>query len=102
MALVNPGIDISLCHNDSMMHSLMRSSFKHRICDLFGKALEKQLIPVKTSTSIVTIDGFVCMPEHARRRNWLQYLTVNGRHMRHPYFHKAVLQCYESLIPSDM
>ena len=40
-------------------------------------------------------------PEFARRRNALQYLTVNGRHMRHPYFHKAVMTCYEQLIPAD-
>ena len=26
---------------------------------------------------------------------------VNGRNMRHPYFHKAVIQCYEQLIPAD-
>ena len=26
---------------------------------------------------------------------------VNGRNMRHPYFHKAVMQCYEQLIPAD-
>lgn len=101
MALVNPGVDLSLTHNDSVMHSLIRSSLKQRICDLFGKGLEKQLIPVGTKTSIVTIDGFVCLPEFARKRNQLQYLTVNGRHMRHPYFHKAVMQCYERLIPAD-
>jgi len=101
LALVNPGLDISLTHNDSVMHSLMRSSFKQRICDLFGKGLEKQLIPVGTGTSIVTIEGFVSLPEFARKRNQLQFLMVNGRHMRHPYFHKAVLQCYEKLIPSD-
>ena len=26
---------------------------------------------------------------------------VNGRNMRHPYFHKAIMQCYERLIPAD-
>lgn len=101
MSLVNPGLDLTLIHNDNVMHKLMHSSLKQRICDLFGKGLEKQLIPVDTSTSIVKIDGFVCRPEYARKRNQLQYLTVNGRHMRHPYFHKAIMQCYESLIPGD-
>lgn len=101
MALVNPHLDLTLIHNDSIVHQLPGASFKQRISDLFGKSVERQLIPVATSTSIVKIEGFIGMPEHARRRNALQYLTVNGRHMRHPYFHKAVMHCYESLIPSD-
>lgn len=101
LALVNPDKDLTLVHNDTLVHQLLRGSFKHRISDLFGKGMDKQLIPVSTATSIVSVDGFIGRPEHARRRNALQYFTVNGRHMRHPYFHKAVMQCYEKLIPSD-
>lgn len=101
MALVNPEIDLTLIHNDAVVHQLLRGSFKQRISDLFGKSVEKQLIPVSTSTSIVSVEGFVGAPEHARRRNALQFLTVNGRHMRHPYFHKAIMHCYEPLIPAD-
>ena len=29
-----------------------------------------------------------------------QYFFVNGRYMRHPYFHKAVMEAYEQLIPA--
>lgn len=101
MALVNPSLDLSLLHNDVVVHKLMRGSLKQRIADLFGASVGRQLIPVETSTSIVTISGFVGMPEHARQRNQLQFLTVNGRHMRHPYFHKAVMHCYERLIAPD-
>ncbi|MDE6289123.1 MAG: DNA mismatch repair protein MutL, partial [Muribaculaceae bacterium] len=39
---------------------------------------------------------------HARRRGAPQYFFVNGRNMRHPYFHKAVISCYSELIPADM
>ncbi|MDE7411252.1 MAG: DNA mismatch repair endonuclease MutL [Paramuribaculum sp.] len=101
MALVNPGVDMTLVHNESVMHQLLPASFKQRICDLFGKTFEHQMLPVNTSTSLVTIDGYVTLPENSRRRNPLQYFTVNGRHMRHPYFHKAVMQCYERLLPAD-
>ncbi len=102
MALVNPGLDLSLISNDSVVHQIMAGPLKRRICDLFGKGLEKQLIPVQTATSIVKIDGFIGRPEGARRRNALQFLTVNGRHMRHPYFHKAIMTCYEQLLPADL
>ncbi|MDE6459844.1 MAG: DNA mismatch repair endonuclease MutL, partial [Paramuribaculum sp.] len=102
LALVNPGVEFTLVHNDAVLHKLIKGSFKQRIVDLFGKMLDKQLIPVETSTTIVTIKGFISLPQFARRRNALQYLTVNGRNMRHPYFHKAVMTCYENLIPAEL
>lgn len=101
LALVNIGVDFTLISNDVTLHSLRRGSFKQRICELFGKNLDKQLIPVETDTSIVSISGFVGLPANARKRNPLQYFMVNGRNMRHPYFRNAVLQCYEKLIPAD-
>lgn len=101
LALVNTGVDFTLVSNDVTLHQLHRGSLKQRICQLFGKNLDRQLIPVETDTSIVSINGFVGLPENARKRNQLQYFMVNGRNMRHPYFHKAVLQCYEKLIPAD-
>lgn len=101
LALVNPNVEFLLVHNDTTVHQLMKCSFKQRIIDLFGKALDKQLVPVETDTSLVRISGFVSRPENARKRGALQYLMVNGRNMRHPYFHKAVMQCYDQLIPAD-
>lgn len=101
LALVNPGLEFLLVHNDVTLHQLLPSSFKKRIADLFGKALDRQLIPVETETALVKISGFVSLPENARKRNPLQYFFVNGRNMLHPYFRKAVLNCYEELIPSD-
>lgn len=101
MALVNPDIEFQLVHDDVVLHQLLRSSFKQRIVDLFGKSIDKQLVPVDTETSIVKINGFVSRPENARKRGALQFLTVNGRNMRHPYFHKAIMHCFEQLIPSD-
>ena len=101
LALVNPGLDFELINNDTTVHRMRGAKMKQRILDLFGAGLDKQLLPVSTSTSVVTIEGFIGRPEHARKRNALQYLMVNGRHMRHPYFHKAIMMCYDKLIPSD-
>lgn len=101
LALVNPQVELTLIHNDVTIHSLRPTSLHGRIVDLFGKSLNQQLIPVETDTDIVKINGFVVRPEHCRKRGALQYLFVNGRNMRHPYFHKSIMQCYEGLIPSD-
>lgn len=102
LALVNPGVELSITHNDTLLHRLMKAPLKRRIADLFGKSLESQLIPVSTDTSIVRLDGFVGLPTGARKRNALQYLFVNGRNMRHPLFHKAIMSCYEDILPADM
>lgn len=98
LALVNPDLDLTIIHNDMTLHQLRHGSLKQRIGNLFGKSMERQLIPIETETSIVKITGFVGLPENARKRGALQYLFVNGRNMRHPYFHKAILNCYEQLI----
>lgn len=101
LALVNPSVDFTLYHNDVIVHKLTHAPMKRRICDLFGKNLDKQLLPVATDTSMVRINGFIGLPANARKRNPLQYLLINGRNMRHPVFHKAILECYEQLIPQD-
>lgn len=102
LAMVNPGIELSIIHNDSVLHQLMPGSLKQRIGQLFGKSVEQQLLPVETATTLVKISGFIGRPDGARKRGSLQYFFVNGRNMLHPYFRKAVLNCYETLISQDV
>lgn len=100
LALVNNNIRLSI-DRDGKTLDLRPGSFKQRIADIWKNNINLQLLPVEVDTSLVKISGFVSRPENARRRNALQYLIVNGRNMRHPYFHRAIISCYESLIPSD-
>ena len=102
LALVNNDLELTLVHNYVTMHQLIPGSLKQRIGQLFGKTIERQLLPVETATSLVKINGFIGLPEGARKRNWLQYLFVNGRNMRHPSFHKAIMACYDKLIGPDV
>ena len=102
LALVNLDTEFTLIHNENTLYQLLPGTLKQRIVALFGKSLDHQLIPIETETSLVKINGFVSLPENARRRGALQYFFVNGRNMRHPYFHKAVMQCYDQLIASDV
>lgn len=101
LALVNTDIEFSLMHNGNLMYKLSAGNMIQRISALMGHTIESQLIPVNIDTSIVRIHGYIGKPENARKRNALQYFFVNGRYMRHPYFHRAVLNCYEQLIPND-
>lgn len=102
LALVNVDVAFSITHNDVTLHQLPAGSLKQRVTALFGKSVGAQLIPVETDTSVVRITGFTGQPHAARRRGAPQFFFVNGRNMRHPYFHKAVMNCYSELIQPDM
>lgn len=101
LALVNNSVRMSI-DTGTRQIDLRPASLRIRIEDLWKNNLKSDhLIPVEVDTSLVKIEGFVSRPEFARRRNPLQYLIVNGRNMRHAYFHKAIVSCYDNLIASD-
>lgn len=100
IALVNPQVALSLYHNDTEIFNLPESGLRQRIINVYGKTLNQKLLSVDAHSSLVTISGFVGRPDSAKKRGALQYFFVNGRFMKHPYFHKAVMQAYEQLIPA--
>lgn len=100
IALVHPDVAFSLYSNDSELFNLPVTTQRQRIMGIFGKKLNQQLLTVEVETTMVKISGFVGKPETARKKGYNQYFFVNGRYMRHPYFHKAVMEAYEHLIPN--
>jgi len=98
VAMANPHIEFTLIHNDVQLFQLTSGNYKQRILQIFGKSLGQQLIPVKVDNDLLQVEGFICQPEGARKKGALQYFFVNDRYMRHPYFHKAVMECYQALI----
>ena len=99
VALVYPKVAMSLYHNDIQIFDLPETGTRQRIIDVYGKKLNEKLLSVNAQSSLIGINGFVGRPDMSKKRGLLQYFFVNGRFMRHPYFHKAVLQAYEQLIP---
>ena len=100
VALVNPGIALSLYHNDAEIFNLPESGSRQRVLNIYGKNLNQKLLSLDVKSSLVSITGFIGRPDAAKKRGALQYFFVNGRFMKHPYFHKAVMQAYEQLIPA--
>lgn len=101
IALPNPDIAISFYHNNSPLYELPKTNHRKRIVDLFGKSLNQSLVLVDEKTSLVNIHGYIGQPKYARKTVGEQFFFVNGRFMRHPYFHKAVMQAYQQLLPPD-
>lgn len=98
IALVNPDIHFTLTHNDNLITDLPVSSVHQRIVGVFGKRIGDQLLKVDTETTLCRITGFVGRPDAARKKGVHQYFFVNGRYMRHPYFHRAVMEAFNGLI----
>ena len=102
IVLVYPDIHFTLHHNGTEMLNLKRGSLRQRISDVFGRQYSQDLLPVEVHTAMCNITGFISKPEGARKKSGHDFFFVNGRYMKHPYFHKAVLTAYDRLIPEGM
>ncbi len=101
VALAHANIAFSLYHNNTEIFNLPVSNPRQRIVHLLGKSINQKLINVDTETTIITIKGFIGKPEYAKKTSGEQYFFINGRFMRHPYFHKAVTLAYDQLISME-
>ena len=99
IALVHPEIAFTLHDNDTELLNLAPTSRRQRVMQLFGKKINQDLLNIDIQTTIVNLTGFVGTPDIARKKGNHQYFFVNGRYMRHPYFHKAVMEPFTGLIP---
>ena len=102
IVLVYPDIHFILHHNGAELQNLRPETLRQRIADVYGRQYSQDLLPVEVETSLCTITGFVGKPETARKKSGHDFFFVNGRYMRHPYFHKAVITAYDRLIPEGM
>lgn len=101
VALAHPGIAFRMVHNESEVHHLPASGLKQRIDHLFGNRMNARLVPVAEETQIVTIGGYVCKPEFARKSRGEQFFFVNDRFIKSPYLHHAVMAAFEGLLKPD-
>lgn len=101
IAIANPQIAMSLHNDNTKLYVLPATNRYKRIVNLFGKRMEKSLVPIKVETETVAIEGYIGKPESARKRGGEQFFYVNGRYMRNPYLARAVLNAYDKLIPAD-
>lgn len=102
ISLANTGISISLFHNQQAIYELGKGdNIRKRIIALFGKNTGQNLIPVNTETTLVKIKGYIGQPKFARKTFGEQFFFVNNRFMKHPFFHKAITQAYEKILPPE-
>lgn len=99
IALVYPDVAFTLYNNQTELYNLKAGGLRQRIVDVIGKKINQHLLPIDIDTTMCKINGFVGKPESARKKGARQFFFVNGRYMKHPYFHKAIMTAYERLVP---
>lgn len=99
IALAHPDLSFALSTPDNVLLDLPSGNFRQRIVNIFGRKMDKCLMPVHVETELVEIIGFVGNPESSKKKGAQQFFFANGRYMRHPYFAKAIQSAYERLIP---
>ena len=97
IVLVYPDITFTMHSNGQELMNLHAGSLLQRITDVYGRRYAQELLPVNVETAMCHITGFASKPEAARKKGAPEYFFVNGRYMKHAYFHKAVQQAYDRL-----
>ena len=100
VALTRPETGFTLIHNEREIYALKPAkSLKFRIQALLGNNVVSQVVDISAETSVVRVKGYVGRPDQARKILGNQFFFVNGRYFRSPYFHKAVMNAYDNLLP---
>lgn len=99
VALCYPEISFSLFQHDMELHQLGGGKLSQRIVGLFGKQYQSRLAACREETSDLEVQGYIGTPEAARKTRGEQFFFVNGRFIRSPYLHHAIVNAYEGLIP---
>jgi len=101
IAVAHPEIKFLLHHNENEIYNLGAGNYRQRIIGVFGRQINNDLITIETATTLINIKGFIGKPENARRSYGEQFFFVNNRFMKHPYFHKAVIEAYHNILPPE-
>ena len=101
VALAWPDVHFTLTHQDTPVYDLAPAPIEARMVALFGDDLRGKLIPVEEATGYGKISGWIADPAVHRKSRGDQYFFVNGRYIRSPYLHHAVMGCYEGFLPRD-
>jgi len=98
IALAHPSIHLTLKHNDSDIHIFPPAVLRKRIVQVLGQNFNDRLVPIEEVSDIVNLKGYVLKPEFSKKSRSDQFLFVNDRYFKSPYFNHAVSKAFEGLI----
>ncbi len=99
LALAFPGVHFTLRHNQRPIFDLPAAAdWQERISRLFGEELAESLLWVESRDDDVRLSGYVGHPNHSRANPKMQYLFLNGRHIRDRSLQHALTEAYRGLL----
>ncbi|MDU8886559.1 DNA mismatch repair endonuclease MutL [Yeosuana sp. MJ-SS3] len=102
VALTHPDIKFVMFQNGSEHFNLPKSNYRQRIVNIFGSKTNEKLVPIKETTAVVGISGFVCKPMFAKKTRGEQFFFVNNRFIKSAYLNHAVSSAFEGLLKEGM
>lgn len=99
LALANPKVHFVLRNGEKEMFDLLPTvRWADRIEAFFGTEIAEALIPIENDDAQVKISGYACDPSVNRGNNRMQYLFLNGRHIRDRALQHALGEAYRGLL----
>lgn len=99
VALARPDVHFTLRHNEREIYDLPPADpWSQRIGRLFGDDLSQALIEVGSTDDTIRLWGYVAHPSHSRSHQKMQYLFINGRHIRDRALQHALGEAYRGLL----
>jgi len=99
LALAHPQVHFTLRHNSRVVHDLPPSAdWRDRIRLFFGAELADGLIWIESEDAPIRLAGFVAHPSQSRPHARMQYLFLNGRHIRDRSLQHALGEAYRGLM----
>lgn len=101
VALPRPDVHFILKHNERTIYDLPPTNDrKERIGRVFGADVASRLVEIESEYQNVKVAGFVGLPDLSRGSQNLQYIFLNGRHIRDRALQHALTEAYRGLLVS--
>ncbi|MBI3004060.1 MAG: DNA mismatch repair endonuclease MutL [Ignavibacteriales bacterium] len=98
MAIAYPEVEWLYTSNDEVLLDLRKKSMEGRVADVFGERQFESLIRFNEKTEFMSVEGFICKPDFARKSRVDQFLYLNRRSIVSRMIQHAVFQAYEHLL----
>ncbi len=99
IALAAPHVHFTLRHNDRAVFDIPASEGQlERIGRFFGRELVDHLIYVESADGDIRLSGYAAHPSQSRSNNRMQYVFLNGRHIRDRALQHALGEAYRGLL----
>lgn len=102
VALARPDVHFVLDNNGQVELDLPAADLAQRYVQLHAPLTTADLMPLSADYEGIALGGWLGNPQVARKLRGQQYVFVNGRYIRSPLIHHAIVTGYGETLPSGL